>query len=53
MMICIVYVLRLRVGVTYMNYRANGEYALSLIKKYYPNVTEIVLNTTRNFCVIV
>ena len=33
MMICIMCVLRLRVDVTYMNYRANGEYALSVIKR--------------------
>ena len=35
MMIFIMYVLRLRVDVTYANYRANGEYALSVIKILY------------------
>ena len=34
-MIFIMYVLRLRVDVTYPNYRANGEYALSVIKILY------------------
>ena len=46
-------VLRLRVDVTYINYRANGEYSLSAIKKYCTDVTEIVLNTIRNLCVSV
>ena len=32
MMICIINILRLCVDVIYMNYRANGEYALSVIK---------------------
>ena len=35
MMICIMCVLRLRVDVIYMNYRANGEYALGGIKLLY------------------
>ena len=34
-MICIMCVLRLRVDVIYMNYRANGEYALGGIKILY------------------
>ena len=33
MMICIICVLRLRVDVTYMNYRANCKYSLSEVKK--------------------
>ena len=32
MMICIIYVLGLHIDVLYMNYCANGEYALNVIK---------------------
>ena len=51
-MIYIMCVLRLRVDVIYINYRANGEYALRFIKiLYWCNWKE--LNTITNLCVII
>ena len=51
MVIYIMCVLRLRVDVIYINYRANGEYALSVIKiLYWCNWKE--LNTITNLCVL-
>ena len=51
-MICIMCVLRLRVDVIYMNCRANGEYALNVIKRlYWCNWN--VLNTIMHLCVMV
>ena len=51
-MIYIMCVLRLRVDVIYINYRANSEYALSVMKiLYWCNWME--LNTITNLCVMV